>query len=113
VGCLGLGSLGLLAYEELWGRWLVIAGYGIQGGLWGCLSIVAWPRFYGRKHLGEINGVFMGAQVFASAIGPLLFGAAESLSGSYDQAAWISIIGNFLLLLGATKAVSYYRPSNP
>ena len=113
VGCLGLGSLGLLAYEELWGRWLVIAGYGIQGGLWGCLSIVAWPRFYGRKHLGEINGVFMGAQVFASAIGPLLFGAAESLSGSYDQAAWISIVGNFLLLLGATKAVSYYRPSNP
>ena len=113
VGCLGLGSLGLLAYEELWGRWLVIAGYGIQGGLWGCLSIVAWPRFYGRKHLGEINGVFMGAQVFASAIGPLLFGAAESLSGSYDQAAWISIVGNFLLLIGATKAVSYYRPSNP
>ena len=83
------------------------------GGLWGCLSIVAWPRFYGRKYLGEINGVFMGAQVFASAIGPLLFGAAESLSGSYDQAAWISIVGNFLLLLGATKAVSYYRPSNP
>ena len=113
VGCLGLGSLGLLAYEELWGRWLVIAGYGIQGGLWGCLSIVAWPRFYGRKHLGEINGVFMGAQVFASAIGPLLFGAAESLSGSYDQAAWISIVGNFLLLLGATKAVSYYRTGNP
>ena len=55
----------------------------------------------------------MGAQVFASAIGPLLFGAAESLSGSYDQAAWISIVGNFLLLLGSTKAVSYYRPSNP
>ena len=35
VGCLGLGSLGLLAFEELWGRWLVISGYGIRGGALG------------------------------------------------------------------------------
>jgi cyanate permease len=110
VGCLGLGSIGLLAYEEIWSRWMVIICYGIQGGIWGCLSIVAWPRFYGRKHLGSINGVFMGAMVFASAIGPPLFGASENLSGSYNEAALISVLFNFLLLLGATKATSYYDP---
>ena len=110
VGCLGLGSIGLLAYEEIWSRWMVIICYGIQGGIWGCLSIVAWPRFYGRKHLGSINGVFMGAMVFASAIGPPLFGASENLSGSYNEAALISVLFNFMLLLGATKATSYYDP---
>ena len=57
---------------------LVISGFGISGGLYACLIIVAWPRFYGRKHLGSINGFYMGVQVFASAIGPPLFGISEN-----------------------------------
>ena len=75
-----------------------------------CLAIVTWPRFYGRKHLGSISGVFMGAQVFASAIGPPIFGMSESLTGDYSSAVWIAAILNLVLLLGASRAVSYYRP---
>jgi cyanate permease len=52
----------------------------------------------------------MGAQVFASAIGPAVFGMSESFNGDYSTAAWISVALNLLLLLGATRAVSYYRP---
>ncbi len=107
---LAVGSLGILNLESFWFRFMLIIGFGVQGGIWGCLTIVAWPRFYGRKHLGAISGAFMGAQVFASAIGPPIFGLSESLNGDYSSAAWISVALNMLLLLGTVRAVSYYRP---
>ena len=107
---LAVGSLGILNLESFWFRLMLIIGFGVQGGIWGCLTIVAWPRFYGRKHLGAISGAFMGAQVFASAIGPPVFGLSESLNGDYSSAAWISVTLNLLLLLGTVRAVSYYRP---
>ncbi len=107
---LAVGSLGILNLESFWFRLMLIIGFGVQGGIWGCLTIIAWPRFYGRKHLGAISGVFMGAQVFASAIGPPVFGLSENLNGDYSSAAWISVALNLLLLLGAVHAVSYYRP---
>ena len=107
---LAVGSLGILNLESFWFRFMLIIGFGVQGGIWGCLTIVAWPRFYGRKHLGAISGAFMGAQVFASAIGPPVFGLSESLNGDYSSAAWISVALNLLLLLGTVRAVSYYRP---
>jgi len=107
---LAVGSHGLLNLVSFWFRFMLIIGFGVQGGIWGCLTIVAWPRFYGRKHLGAISGAFMGAQVFASAIGPPIFGLSESLNGDYSSAAWISVALNLLLLLGTVRAVSYYRP---
>jgi sugar phosphate permease len=107
---LAVGSLGILYLESFWFRLMLIIGFGVQGGIWGCLTIIAWPRFYGRKHLGAISGVFMGAQVFASAIGPPVFGLSENLNGDYSSAAWISVALNLLLLLGTVRAVSYYRP---
>ena len=107
---LALGSFGILNLESSWFRLMLIIGFGVQGGIWGCLTIIAWPRFYGRKHLGAISGAFMGAQVFASAIGPPVFGLSESLNGDYSSAAWISVALNLLLLLGTVRAVSYYRP---
>ena len=87
----------------------VIVGFGIQGGIWGCLSIVAWPRFYGRRHLGSINGMFMGATVFASAIGPPVFGFSENLNGTYDTIVWVLTALNLFLLFGAARAKSHFR----
>jgi len=110
---LAVGSLGILNLESFWFRFMLIIGFGVQGGIWGCLTIVAWPRFYGRKHLGAISGAFMGAQVFASAIGPPIFGLSESLNGDYSSAAWISVALNLLLLLGTVQAVSYYHRPLP
>ena len=107
---LALGSFGILNLESFWFRLMLIIGFGVQGGIWGCLTIIAWPRFYGRKHLGAISGSIQGAQVFASAIGPPVFGLSESLNGDYSSAAWISVALNLLLLLGTVRAVSHYRP---
>ena len=88
LASLGTGCFGILHLESFWFRLLVIAGFGVSGGFYACLAIVTWPRFFGRKHLGSISGTFMGAQVFASAIGPPLFGMSEKLTGDYSSAAW-------------------------
>ena len=101
---LGLGSSGMLYLHETMGRVLVIIGYGIQGGVWGCLSVVTWPRFYGRKHLGAISGLFMGVMIFASAIGPAFFGISQQITGGYSTSAWAAVMMNLVIFLGAFKA---------
>ena len=94
----------MLYLHETIGRVLVMIGYGIQGGVWGCLSVVTWPRFYGRKHLGAISGLFMGVVIFASAIGPAFYGISQQITGSYNTSAWVAVFMNLLIFGGAFKA---------
>ena len=104
-----IGCLGMLTFETQWSRIIVIICFGVQGGVWGCLSIVTWPRFYGRMHLGAISGLFMSCQVFASAIGPPVFGASEYFTGNYHNAALAAAVLNMVLLIGSLRARSFYR----
>jgi sugar phosphate permease len=105
----GLGSLGFMDFGNTWARGVVIVSQGIVGGLFGCLSVVAWPRFYGRKHLGAISGLNMGCLVFASAIGPPLFGLAESLTGRYQSAFLICALLAAVLFVASLKATSFLK----
>ena len=109
LASLSIGCLGMLAFETQWSRIIVIICFGVQGGVWGCLSLVTWPRFYGRKHLGAISGLFMSCQVFASAIGPPVFGVSEYYTGNYHNAAWAMAVLNMVLLIGSFRARSFYR----
>jgi len=109
LSSLSIGCLGMLAFETQWSRIIVIICFGVQGGVWGCLSLVTWPRFFGRKNLGAISGLFMSCQVFASAVGPPFFGASEYFTGNYHKAAWVGAAMNMVLLIGATRAKSFYR----
>ena len=106
---LTLGSIGMSNLNTVSCRVLVIFGFGLQGGIWPCLFTVTWPRFYGRKYLGSISGLVMGAQVFASAIGPPVFGLSQNIYGSYSPIAIFLTGLNLLLIIGAFRAVSYYR----
>lgn len=45
-----------------------------------------WPRFFGRKHLGSIQGTAATFMVVGASIGPLPFGAAYDATGSYQTA---------------------------
>ena len=42
-----------------------------------------WPRFFGRRHLGSIQGTAQTIGVVGASIGPLPFGAAFDLFGDY------------------------------
>jgi len=95
------GAVGLLNLDSNAGYWLLVVGFGAGGGLWGVLSNLAFIRYFGRLHLGEISGMNTSLTVFASAIGPALFSIGTDLFGTYQAAEWICLGGLFVLLIGA------------
>jgi MFS family permease len=48
-----------------------------------------WPRFFGRRHLGSIQGVAQTIGVVGASLGPLPLGVAYDLFGSYAGALWL------------------------
>jgi MFS family permease len=48
-----------------------------------------WPRFFGRRHLGSIQGTAQTIGIIGASVGPLPFGAAFDLFGSYTDALLI------------------------
>lgn len=79
---------------------------GASSGLWMVAADVAWPSYFGRKHLGSIRGVGFAVGVVGAAIGPIPFGLSYDLLGSYTAA----IAGLLCLPLVAALAVLRARP---
>jgi MFS family permease len=48
-----------------------------------------WPRFFGRRHLGSIQGMAQTIGVLGASLGPLPLGVAYDLFGSYEGALWL------------------------
>ena len=63
--------------------WVCLSGWGLSGGFYGPLTVAALPNFFGRKHLGSIQGVMMMVIVIASALGPAMLAAVKASFGSY------------------------------
>lgn len=99
--------IGLLMFESFNGRMIFSISQGITGGLFGTLTTVVFPRFYGRLHLGEISGVNISILVFASAIGPILISGFRSLTGSYQ------LIFIILMVIPAALAIAGFWAKNP
>ena len=78
---LGLLALPHIATTAMAMAWAVMMGLG--GGLVMVLFFSVWPRVYGRRQLGRIQGVAQAMTVLASAIGPLLLAACVDMTGSY------------------------------
>jgi MFS family permease len=47
------------------------------------LFFSVWPRVFGRRHLGRIQGAAQALTVVASAVGPLLLAWCVEWTGSY------------------------------
>ena len=84
-----------------------IIGSGIPSGMYNVLLSVAWPRFYGREHLGKITGFVMAIILFASALGPILFSLSHSKFGSYSYAIYMLLV--FVVIISAVA----YKAHNP
>ncbi len=91
---------GLSILGEGFPVYLIIIGNGISGGLFGVVSAVMWPRFYGTKHLGAISGYNMSWMVAGSALGPYLFSLLHDYGKNYALAAYLNlVVAAFLLIL--------------
>jgi MFS family permease len=72
---------------------------GLGGGLVMVLFFSVWPRVFGRRHLGQIQGAAQALTVLASAIGPLLLAWSLEWTGSYE-----SIFRGLAIVVGAVAA---------
>lgn len=112
LGSFILGSLGFISLDTKWGYWALAFGFGIGGGLWHVVSNLAFIRFFGPAHIGEVSGFSTSISVFASALGPFVFSAAADVSGSYGTAAKLCLLG-LIALLVAALIIPQTEPSSP
>jgi cyanate permease len=61
---------------------------GVTTGIWILATEVAWPTYFGRRHLGSIVGMSFAVSFVGAAIGPLPFGLIYDAFGDYDYAIW-------------------------
>lgn len=89
----GLAALPLVTTIAQVMAWATAMGFG--GGLVMVLFFSIWPRVYGRKHLGFIQGAAQAMTVLASAVGPLLLAWGVESTGSYATMFYLlaSVIG--------------------
>ncbi|MBL4682427.1 MAG: MFS transporter [Pseudomonadales bacterium] len=102
--CFVVGAYGLLHLESAWGFWMLAAGMGSGGGLWGVISNLAYIRFFGIMNLGAISGLSSSFSVFASAVGPAAFALGYDATGDYSFGIKLCM-GLLLILLSAALLI--------
>jgi MFS family permease len=83
---MALLAAALLAFPQVSTVEGAMAFAAVLGGSGGVVTVVfftAYGAFYGRRHLGQIQGVAQVLSVFASALGPLLLAVTRDWSGSH------------------------------
>jgi MFS family permease len=93
AGVLALPFVTALAHVMVWA-----VAMGLGGGLIMVLFFSVWPRVFGRRDLGAIQGTAQALTVLASALGPLLLAWCVDWTGSYQSI--------FYLLSGVIGAVA-------
>ena len=97
-------SVGFLSLPTIYGIPLLIAGFGIMSGFYGVLNTIAWPRFFGRLHLGAISGRVMSIIIMASALAPSIFSFFYTSLGSYRLLGFLGLAFLIFLVFGSIKA---------
>jgi MFS family permease len=104
LGTLAVGVLALPFVGALWQVMVWAVAMGLGGGLMMVLFFSVWPRVFGRRHLGVIQGSAQALTVLASAVGPWLLAWCVESTGSYRfaffvLAAAITLVGFAALIV--------------
>jgi MFS family permease len=86
AGCLVLTALSLVAaslVDDLASALIYALVFGIANAASMTLFGYLWPRYFGRRHLGSIQGTGQMISVVGASLGPLPLGIAFDLLGSY------------------------------
>jgi MFS family permease len=86
---------------DSWLRVLAIVGWGVAGGFYGPLTVAALPNFFGRTHLGAIQGAMMSSIVIASALGPSALAGLRDAFDSYQPGLYLMIALPLVVFLAA------------
>ena len=80
---LAIAMLWVITIEADWQAYIFGGLLGFSAGFAMATTAVIWPNYYGRAHIGSIRGVATSGMVAAAALGPLPFGVAFDITGSY------------------------------
>ncbi len=97
-------SLSLTFLEARTSIIFLVLGMGLMQGMFGIISAVTWPRFYGRTHLGVISGFSTSIVVAGTAVGPYLFSVAQDQFGSYRPATLLCAVVALVLFVASSRA---------
>jgi len=107
----------LLLRHDAAGAVVYAALRGMCVGLWLVAVDVAWPAWFGRRHLGAIRGAGTAIGLAGAALGPIPFGIARDLLGSYDPALAallaLPVLSAVFMLLVPTPERVGQRPASP
>lgn len=98
-------------YDEPGWRVLAVAGWGTASGFYGPLTVAALPNFFGRTHLGAIQGAMMSCIVIASALGPSALAALRDAFGSYRPGLYAMVALPVVVFLAAPFTRDPRRPA--
>ena len=84
-------------------------GFGVLTGTNMTLFGFMWAHYFGRKHLGSIQGIGQASGVIGASLGPLPLGIAFDLYGSYTESLLLLAI---MPVLAAILALFLNRPSH-
>jgi MFS family permease len=85
-----------------------LLGIGVSG--LHLLLRLAWAEYYGRQHLGTIQGVTLPVQLAGQAMGPVLSGFLFDLTGAYNS-AFLGLAG--VVTLGSMLVLTAVPPGRP
>lgn len=102
--CGVLYSTGVLLLPTSLGIVLLVTGMGCSWGMFPILSSVGFPRYFGRAHIGSINGASLAWMVWGSAVGPLAFSVGKDFLGGYRFPIAASVAVYLLLAIGGVFA---------
>ena len=97
-GLLALPHVATIAQVIAWAT-----AMGLGGGLVMVLFFSVWPRVFGRRHLGRIQGTAQALTVVASALGPLLLAWCVERTGSY--AAMFRLLAGLIVVVALAALV--------
>lgn len=98
LGVLIVSTASLFILDTLTGKAIYAIASGIGWGTFGILYNISWPRYFGQKSLGAINGVSSGMTIILSALGPFLYGVVYTARGTFDPILFCGMIASMLLL---------------
>ena len=83
---------------------------GLTDGLTRTVNSVIWASYFGRLHLGSITGITTTVVIVGSALGPMPFGIARDVLGSYETVLAISAVIPFAL---GVANLGFKKPTKP
>ncbi len=92
----GIGALILLQIAGTTTLYIAMAFQGMTLSGFPPLSILLWPEFFGRMHIGSIVGFSQFFATIAGAGGPVIAGFVYDQTGTYEPALWF-LVGSWLV----------------